>query len=288
MALNIPKPSAASAADAPAPTVSPIKRRITGASVSLSSSPAPNYKFVEAKPSTRTPRLVIEAAGIFKSGKSHFGFTAPAPIYQHSFDIGNEGVIDKFLLKKKIYVAEYELTVQPGEASDQEVADAASLVWDQFVSNFRDGLASCGNGTSVIDTSTEMWELLRLARLGKLLQVPAIFYARINKEMRTLLREVYNHNGNTIFLSQSKPVWEQYKGTDGKDKSRKTGEYERTGFNELPSQVQVVSTCRRVDREGGGSDFEMEINDCRVQPDINGMVIENDFDVLMSMVFMGS
>ena len=283
MALNI-KPTAAPSADTTTASA-PVIRRPAASSGNGHKPSNANTSFVEAKVSTRTPRLVVEASGIFKSGKSHFGFTAPAPIYQHSFDIGNEGVIDKFLLKKKIYVAEYELTVQPGEASDQEVADAASVVWDAFVANFRDGLASCGNGTSIVDTSTEMWELLRLCRLGKLLQVPAIFYARINKEMRTLLREVYNHNGNTIFLSQSKPVWESYKGTDGKDKSRKTGEYERTGFNELPSQVQVVSTCERVDRDGGGSDFQMTINDCRSQPDINGLVIENDFEALMSLVF---
>src|ERR1700723_169108 len=129
-----------------------------------------------------THRLIVNAEGEEKSGKNHFSFSAPGPVYLHSFDIGNEGVVQKFQSEKEIYIAEYELSMQPGEASAVEVAEAAEKVWQQFISNYRDGLASCGNGTTVVDTGTEMWELLRLARFGKLTQVMPHHYGPVNKE----------------------------------------------------------------------------------------------------------
>lgn len=245
-------------------------------------------KFVEATASNfkTHSRLIIDLAGEEKTGKTHFAFTCPAPIFEHSFDIGNEGVIDKFLLKKKIMVAEYELEVQPdSDAGAREVAECANRLWEQFVSNFRDGLASCGNGTTMIDTGTEMWELLRLARFGKLTQIMPQQYTAVNKEMQSLIRECYNHNGSTIFLTKMKPEWENYKDANGRDKSRKTGSMERSGFKDMPFQVQVVATCNREDQEEGGSVFSVTIDSCRQNPEMNNATIENaDFDTLASLV----
>lgn len=230
-------------------------------------------------------RLIINAEGEDKSGKNHFGFTAPGPIFEHSFDIGNEGVVEKFQNKKKIYIAEYELELQPGEAAAQEVAEAADKVWANFISNYRDGLSSCGNGTTLIDTGTEMWELLRLARFGKLTQVMPHHYGPVNKEMQEAIREGFGHNCNVIFLHKLKDEWENYTDASGKEKGRKTGRKSRVGFSDMPFLVQINLRCERVEREGGGSDFQITIDDCRQNPDINGMSLPNDFDTLMGMVF---
>jgi len=226
-------------------------------------------------------RLIISATGEDHSGKNHFAFTAPAPIYVHSFDPGIEGVIEKFNQKKDIYVATYELEVQPGEGTAQAVAESADKLWADFVSNFRDGLASCGQGTTVLDTDTEVWELLRLARFGKLTQIMPHMYGPVNAEMRDLLHEPWGKPVNVFFLSKYVDEWENYTDATGKERGRKTGNKVQKGFSDLAFHVQVCGVNYREDREGGGSDFRFLITDCRQAPECNGMVIANDYDELL-------
>jgi hypothetical protein len=284
MALNLkPKITAQSdSGEEQAPSSAPAKRGL----VTRPSKGAakPSSGFVQASGPT-IHRLIVSAEGQEKSGKNHFSFTAPEPIFMHSFDIGNEGVVQKFQAQKRIMIAEYELTVQPGEAEPREVAEAADVVWEQFMANYRDGLASCGSGTTVIDTSSEAWELLRLSRFGKLTQVLPHHYGPVNKEMQGMVREGFSHNCNVIHLHKQKPVWENYIGTDGKEKGRKTGEMGRVGFSDMPFLVQLNVECRRTDLDGGGSDFEIFIGDCRQNPSLNNTVLPNDFETLLTMVF---
>jgi hypothetical protein len=239
--------------------------------------------FVQASTPTMH-RLIVNAEGEEKSGKNHFAFTAPGPIYMHSFDIGNEGVVQKFQNDKQIMIAEYELELQPDEGSAQEVAEAADRVWNSFMSNFRDGLASCGHGTTVVDTASEMWELLRLARFGKLTQVMPHHYGPVNKEMQEAVREAFGHSCNAVFLHKMKDGWENYV-EGGKEKGRKTGQKVRVGFNDIPFLVQVNVRCLREDQEGGGSQFLINIEDCRQNPDLNNTQMPNDFEMLLSSVF---
>ncbi|HXN71600.1 MAG TPA: hypothetical protein VN861_03495 [Candidatus Acidoferrales bacterium] len=239
--------------------------------------------FVRAdKPLTK--RIIISLTGEEKTGKNHTSLTAPSPIYVHSFDIGLDGVVQKFQDEKKIYVADYELTVQPGEASAGEVAEAADKVWQQFVSNYRDGLASCGNGTTVVDTDTELYELLRLARFGKLTQIMPHHYGPVNAELRDVIRESYDHDANVFFLSKKCPVWENYIDSTGKEKGRKTGELARKGFGDLAFLVQVVATTVRDDTPEG-TVFNVEIEDCRFNPAANGQIVLNDYDSIMGAIF---
>jgi hypothetical protein len=274
-ALNLRKPTPRTDS---APTPAAAIHRSNG-NQSLSSSFQPASKHM-------THRLIVDAGGEEKSGKSHFAFTAPGPIYEHSFDIGNEGVIDKFMDKKQIFVADYGLDIQPGEAPDKEVAEAACKVWDQFVANFKDGLASCGNGTTYVDTISEAWQLCRLARFGRLTQIMPHNYTVVNAEMRDLIRECYDHDANVVFTSQMKPEWENYTDSTGKEKGKKTGRMVRSGFSDMPYLVQINLQCFRTDKPDGGSDFNITIEDCRQNPNLNGLTLDNDFETLLNMVFM--
>jgi hypothetical protein len=286
MALNLPKRNVAPPPDPDAGTTesaAPVARKSAISRPSNGTSKL-STGFTQASSPT-VHRLIVNAEGEEKSGKNHLGFSAPGPIYEHSFDIGNEGVIQKFQSKKKIMLAEYELEIQPGEAEAREVAAAADRVWQQYMSNYRDGLASCGNGTTLVDTGTEVWELLRLARFGKLTQVMPHHYGPVNKEMQEMVREGFGHNCNVIFLHKKKDEWENYVGADGKEKGKKTGRKTRVGFSDIPFLVQVNALCERVDQEGGGSEFQITVEDCRQNPNLNGAVLPNDFETLLTMVF---
>jgi len=241
----------------------------------------------------RNRRLIVNIEGEEKSGKDHMALTYnEGPIYLHSFDIGTEGVVDKFAPggefwyegRPDIMIAEYELEMQPGEGSAKEVGSAAGRVWDGFVSNYKDSVlsAKANQGLVIVDTGTEMWELLRLASFGKLTQVMPHHYGPVNAEMRELVRFAYEGHCAAL-LHKSVDEWENYVGSDGKEKGRKTGRKGRKGFSDMPFLVQCNVQCWREDLETGGSNFWATVIDCRQNPDLNNTTIGNDFNELLAM-----
>lgn len=276
MALSIPKrnPAQASQASAPVPgggSRKPVPRGQVQA-------PA----FIRATGEVKQ-RLIANIQGPEKTGKNHMAFGAPAPIYIHSFDLGLEGVVEKFQNVKEIQVAEYALEIQPGEATEKEVGEAANRVWEKFLSNFRDSIASTqAEGTVIVDTGTEAWELLRLASFGRLVQVMPHMYGKPNAEYRGMVRSSYDGT-NVIWLHKMVDEWENFAGSDGKEKGRKTGRKVRKGFSDMAFLVQANVETWRNDLEGGGSEFGCNVIDCRVNPDINGTTWDNDFAQLLEM-----
>lgn len=268
-------PNPASAPAAP----TPLQPTQVARSASTTPAAAP-VKFVRASAST-SRRMIISVCGEEKAGKNYFGFTFPAPIYVHSFDIGLEGTIDQFVAKKEIYVAEYELEVQPGMAEPKEVAEVAGKLWDNFVANYKDSLVSAKQGTVVIDTDTEVYELLRLARFGKLTQVMPHHYGPVNAEFRDIVRSAFDHKSNLFLIGRMGDEWIN----DAAGKGNKTGQRIRKGFGDLPYLTQINAMCERVDNPGGGSMFQAVIESCRFNPECNGATVGNDYEALRLAVF---
>jgi hypothetical protein len=241
--------------------------------------------FVRASTATKH-RLILNIQGPEKTGKDHMALTfSGGPIYVHSFDQGLEGVVQKFQATREIYVAEYELTIQPGEATDKEVGEAANIVWEQFVSNYRDSLASTRDeGLVMVDTATEAWELLRLASFGKLTQVLPHHYSKPNAEFRDLVRESYDAS-NMVLLSKMKDEWENYLDSKGQEKSRRTGNKKAMTMNDVPFLVQSNVQTFSEEIDGGGTSFYATILDNRLNPDLRGLTIDNDFNVLLDLTF---
>lgn len=281
MALKIPTRSETTAV-APDRAQEPAVRRVRS---TPGNGAAAKSTFAKVTSGTVKRRMIVSLCGEEKTGKNHCAFTFPGPLYVHSFDIGIEGVVEKFVKDKDIYVADYELDIDIDDMSAQQVSDAADVVWKQFMTNYRDGLASCGNGTTVIDTDTEVWELLRLARFGKLSQVMPHMYGPVNAEFRDVVREAFNHNGSAVLLGKRVDEWENYTGSDGKEKGRKTGNKVRKGFTDLPFLVQINAQTQRTDMVGGGSEFKVLIEDCRFNPGANGLLVDNDYDLIAQLVF---
>ena len=231
------------------------------------------------------PRMIVAAEGGEKEGKDHFALTADGPIYIHSFDWGLDGVVQKFSGKKKIKVADYKLEVQPGQADEQTVAESADRLWGEFYGNFRDSLAStAAEGLVLVDTESETWELMRLARFGKLSEIMPHFYTKVNAEYRNFIR-LSEQGNNVCFLRKMKDEWENYIDPKGREKGRRTGKLVATGFRDMRFLAQVNVRCERIDLDSGGSEFQITVTDCRQNPSVNGMVMENDWNLLLAMVF---
>jgi hypothetical protein len=207
--------------------------------------------FKLAKPSIKH-RLVMSVEGPEKEGKTHFALTAPGPISFQDIDIGTEGVIDKFIAHKEIHLAEYELpSDQPGAVRE----------WNQLKNDFEITLGSTAVRSAILDNATEAWDLVRLAKLGKLTQVMPHLYTQVNAEFRKLIRLAYKSDTNLILLHKKKKMYvnEQW-----------NGKYERSGFADIGYLVQVMVECYKQDKK-----FYLRVLACRQNPEIEGLVIED-------------
>ncbi len=235
-------------------------------------------------------RLIISVEGKEKQGKTHFALTAPGPICYQSIDIGDEGVVQKFTGDKKILKADYVIDIDKrmrDKGEDAVITHIAQL-WEKFVDDYYAALKS-GVRTIVWDTATEVWEFLRLARLGKLTQVMPKNYTEVNNEFRGLLRKAYSHDSNLILIHKSKEAWEDVP-TDRGVKSRKTGLHERKGMSDVQFLVQVLVKAYREEvhdekKNKSVSEFGIQITDSRHNPEANGLDLPNaDFATVASYI----
>lgn len=237
-----------------------------------------------AKDQAQRRRLIISIEGEEKTGKNHFAFGCPGPIYFHSFDYGDEGVIEKFLATgKEINKAEYRLSVPPG-TSTQATSEAATPVWNGFKSNYAIGLAK--GGTTIVDTGTDAYELIRMSYFGKLAQVMPHHYAPVNAEFKDIFRQAFSSAGNLVLLHRVKEEWINKLNKDGKEVGLKTGRLLLAGYKDTPYETQVHLRAFK-DSEG----FKLEVVECRQNPEIAGMVLDgamNSFAGLGTMVYPDS
>jgi hypothetical protein len=218
------------------------------------------YKRVSQEP---PKRLVLSVDSPPKWGKTHFCLTAPDPIAVHNLDLGLEGVVEAEEFKsKEIYVFDYQIPMSatlPG-SEFSGMADAAQKVWKEYVRNFRDSLSKMR--TVVVDTGSEAWQLVRLARLGKLTSVLPVQYTAVNAEFRQLTQIALSQNVcNVIFTHKVKDVYKD---------DKKTGEVERAGFGEIEYDVQTVLKASRDYAKTGVDQFGLEIAACRANLSATG------------------
>jgi hypothetical protein len=223
--------------------------------------------FQLVKPATKH-RLVVAVEGQEKSGKTHFALTAPGPIGFQDIDIGTEGVVDREeFLKKEIHLAEYALDF-PYEQK------AAEQTWKQFTHDYK-AMLGANVRTGIIDNASEAWDLLRVAKFGRLTQIMPHLYTTVNSEFRGLLRLAYKSDMNLILLHKVKKQYinEQW-----------NGKYERNGFNDIGYLVQVVVETYKQDGK-----FFLKVLACRQNASIEGLVIDDPtFAKLGMAVFPGT
>jgi len=227
-------------------------------------------------------RLVVAVDGLEKEGKTNFALTAPGPMTYQNFDIGAEGVIEKFQTSKIIYRADYGIVITKDD-NQATIMEKIGPAWETFVKDYKIALNQAKGVTKgpvvrslVWDTGSEGWEVLRLARFGKLTQVMPHNYTALNSEYRNLLREVFDTPANMIILHKLKKEWLNDPLTG---KGNKTGNYERAGYADTGFLVQVNVLCWRdkgvkpnpLDPSAG---FHVTVQNCRQNPGIVGLDLE--------------
>jgi hypothetical protein len=247
--------------------------------------------FSSARPARRR-RMVMSLAGLDKSGKTHQGLSAPGPSAYVNHDTGLEGVIEKFTKDgKTVYSKDYRVVIPPEAAGDVvRVAGIANDVWGGLKSDLRAAWKSTVIRTAIVDTESETWQLVRLARFGKLTQVMPHHYGPVNAEYTNFWNEVYDTDKNLILLGRLK---EEYENTivNGKEIGKKTGRLERVGYKDIPYLVQINAIARFNPANPPGDRFSIEIVNCRQNSEVAGMVLPEalcSFQTLAMTVFPDS
>jgi len=206
-------------------------------------------RFRQATVSTKR-RIIAAIEGGEKSGKTTLALTAPQPLYVMNFDRGTEGVVDKFLGETEfgpgdIYMAHYDVPEVPIQADKDKYLE----VWEQFVGDYKYALK---NAASIaIDSGSEMWELHRLARFGKLTQVLPRDYGPVNAEQAQIYKDAYETDVNLLVTFQLHAEYVNDKAT---------GKQVRRGFNQSPYLVQANIRTEHHSRRG----FVANVIDCRL------------------------
>lgn len=218
----------------------------------------------------RPYRLIASVNGLPKTGKTHYALTAPGPIFFVNVDIGTEGVVDKFQKQgKKIYL--YDVRVPRTASKDFYVP-----MWENLKKVF-EKVFQVGEGSVVVDTDSEVYELARLAKFGKLSQVMPQHYTEVNNEYREVLRQAFDSRMNAIFIHKMKPKYIN---------NARTNDYEPSGFADMGYSSQVNITMYREDTESG-PEFSAFIEDCRHNPNVGGEWLRGplcNFEFLLSLV----
>jgi hypothetical protein len=230
----------------------------------------PGFKSAETVPVHN--RLVLALRGKEKQGKTHFALTAPGPIALFNQDVGLEGVIHKFTSDKVIAVYEF------GEYSTKVLADQE---WNRFLRAWQMCLARDDLRTIIMDTATDVWELARMAYLGKLTKVMPHNYTEVNSVFRKFIREVYDTDKNLILIMKQKPVYVN---------DTRTGEWEASGFSDTKYLVQCNAEAfrgrSRLDSDDEDSTWRLQILDNRLTPDITDTELFGDmctFETLLTL-----
>lgn len=227
-------------------------------------------KFKKAE-STITPRLVAAVAAREKQGKTHFSLTAPGPIVTFNADIGLEGVVHKFINDKQILVYDIPMPQIEGK-NPKRVEEEAGKVWDDLENAFDTALNNPAVRTIVLDTATEVWEVVRLAYFGKLTEIKPHHYSGVNAEFRRFLKKVYNTDKNLILIQKMKAEYVN---------NNRTGEWEMAGFSDTAFIVQAVIYPFRIDKptmvEPGVTlekgEFGVRVHESRHNPAVNGNIL---------------
>jgi hypothetical protein len=223
-----------------------------------------------AKPiaTTAPTRLIWVSSGREKSGKNHFGLTAPGPIFGQYFDPGGiEGMAEKFLVAplgpKEIRSIQYRFNKK---TQDQEYAIDTKA---QFIEDYQQGLTWA---RTIQWDETEFWELCRFAEFGRE-SARGREYGPLNGEIRGLIQDAYDAGVNLQLIQKVKEKW-----VDDKP----SGEMKPIGFTGAQSIAQV-NLSHTWSLEDG---FQTEILNCRQNMSIAGMVIpELTYTDLVEMVF---
>lgn len=187
---------------------------------------------------------VVALRGGDGSGKTHFALTAPGPIFVQATDCwGTRRVSPDVKRDKDIRISRYSFNPHQAGKTKNEIGAAATVVWDQFVADYRNVLQSKVR-TIVWDREDLQWELMRYAAFGAQNDAPKE-YGPLYIEVGSLISEAGAANVNLLILQGLRDKWEsQFDPAKGKKVGINTGLRVPDGCNKIPDLVDITLDMR--------------------------------------------
>lgn len=204
-------------------------------------------------------------------GKTSWLLTMPKPMSLFHIDANTEQVVDKAIEDGTI--DEGDVTLYPMSypaaifGNKDRVQDEAEKIWQ---GDFLDPLEKVldGNDHIAIDTGTELFELLMMARHGRTIQIMPEMRTKMNYEFKSLLQVLKRSQRHVVLLHRVRDVWatttkETNKGSE-EIRDKVAGVFEREGFGKVGYHVNVEAYLKFDPSRGGtmANQFGMRVSRC--------------------------
>lgn len=219
-------------------------------------------------PTRSKRRTIITTEGMEGTGKTHFYHTMPDPILVIDIDKSMEGVTEKFP-EKEIHRIPIDIPHQEkGYLTDAATAEAV-VQWNKVIAVARDVYNSNHFRSLVVDGGGDAFALVKMARLGKSIEIPAQYWETVYLEFRSELITPAYDSGVNFLMTHKRGV--PFKG-DGVS-------LELKGYKDIKftSQIHLVHT---KDRDGTK---KVTIGKCRVDSSLEGSVLQQSTVAGMSV-----
>lgn len=212
------------------------------------------------------PRMVLSLCGRNSSGKTHFALGSPQPIAWFAIDPGLEGTVNKFInCNLDISVGEYYFDIREGNMEEW------AATYDELETDLYEAIYSNHFRTIVIDRYDLHYDLIRLARFGKLTGISQFKYPEIYKELRAIINAVTQKTEKNLILLSGMDKKRHPEVIDGVTEQVWDGvSYARKGWKDVEEAVQVVTEIT-LDDEGRF----LSVYKCRQKDELRSEQIKN-------------
>lgn len=179
------------------------------------------------------------------SGRTRLALTAPGPIaFAHAGE-KIQGVVQAAAREKQVKVHNFGGVFG---GSVQDISNQASAIWNPFEAKIKAALVNTDFQSTVVDTDTEAWELLRLAFFGELNPKGRTdsLYGPVNARWRSIFKAQRREAAarvsapNLIVIGQAKDEYVMTRQEGGKKSSERTGKLLQAGQKEVAYNSDVV------------------------------------------------
>lgn len=216
--------------------------------------------FTEAADTVKQ-RLIVAIDGETGSGKNRLAFSFPDPIAFLSFDPNYAKTLNEARkTRKRILRASYSLPViKPDGRNAEVVAGVAGELWDKVAVDFMGAIRDSKVQTIIVDTATELFELIKLAIYGKTVQVMQRDLGHAYASYRQFIREAESSDKNLVLIHKMKDEYKQ-------DKS--TGNRIRAGYKDTAYSVTTEVLMEKDPSEPFPDRYHAKIIKCHLRPEI--------------------
>ena len=212
--------------------------------------------------------IIVAISGEPKSGKTHFACTAPQPIRIFDFDRGSIFVAESKFVGQNITVSQHFLDLWGKEKTQP--------IWKDFETQYKAALKDPEIATIVIDTATQLWEVVRLAHFERVQiesgvsrkRLQPVEYAEPNSLMAAVIKAATSSGKNLILTHYIREVYD--------DEGKRTGRYEPDQFKGTNGLADIILTIESVRKKGQtGQDALVTIQGNRFDRDVIGATLTN-------------